>query len=209
MKRTTRERKRKKVQKRREWAQRRREQAAEERASAHEAIRHIPPGQPILVGHHSEGGHRRDLHRHDTAMKRAVEHDRMAQKHDAVADGIEEELAYNIFSDDPDAVERLEARIVELEAEADMSSGPRRRNLRANIRRLRKRLPEARVYAQVREGESRCAARGQEDRAAGRTLMTPEELVAWAAGEKLIRPDAEPDGPLATRYYRAYMADDV
>ncbi len=34
----------------------------------------IPMGQPILVGHHSEGRHRRDLERHDRDMRKAIEH---------------------------------------------------------------------------------------------------------------------------------------
>ncbi len=32
--------------------------------AAHSIMKHIPPGQPILVGHHSERHHRRDLDRY-------------------------------------------------------------------------------------------------------------------------------------------------
>lgn len=32
----------------------------------------IPPGQPVLVGHHSERGHRADLNRMDNAMRKSV-----------------------------------------------------------------------------------------------------------------------------------------
>jgi hypothetical protein len=42
--------------------------------AARAAVAMIPPGQPILVGHHSEGGHRRDLDRHDRNMRKAIEH---------------------------------------------------------------------------------------------------------------------------------------
>jgi hypothetical protein len=251
---TRRERLERKLERRRQWAESRRRKSESEFNKAGAIGDKIPLGQPILVGHHSEKRHRRDIGRIDRAMGKSVEHDKMAKHHDEKADGLERQLDNTIFTDDPDAVERLEERIAELEEQADlqnrinreyrkrkgepgwalaagvspekaeaMESACRRMmenapyikkpcdntNLRANIRRLKKRLPEARVYAQVREGETRCAARGQEDRAAGRTLMIPEELVAWAACEKLIRPDADPDGPLATRYYRAYMeADD-
>lgn len=45
------------------------EQAAERST---EIVSHIPMGQPILVGHHSEKRHRRDLERADNAMRRAV-----------------------------------------------------------------------------------------------------------------------------------------
>lgn len=39
----------------------------------------IPPGQPILVGHHSERGHRAALRRADRAMSRSIEADRERQ----------------------------------------------------------------------------------------------------------------------------------
>jgi len=42
--------------------------------AAHAAVAQIPLGQPILVGHHSEARHRRDLARHDRNMGRAIEH---------------------------------------------------------------------------------------------------------------------------------------
>ena len=55
--------------------------AAKERGSyeerhdaANAAVALIPLGQPILVGHHSEGRHRRDLARHDRNMNKALEH---------------------------------------------------------------------------------------------------------------------------------------
>lgn len=34
---------------------------------------HIPMGQPILIGHHSERRHRRDLERSDNAMRKSIE----------------------------------------------------------------------------------------------------------------------------------------
>lgn len=41
--------------------------------AARDAVKHIPPGQPILVGHYSEKRHRADLKRFDTNMSKAVE----------------------------------------------------------------------------------------------------------------------------------------
>ncbi|WP_301233245.1 DUF3560 domain-containing protein [Pandoraea cepalis] len=53
------------------------ESNARQSASAHQAARDsvagIPMGQPILVGHHSEGRHRRALARQDTNMRKAIE----------------------------------------------------------------------------------------------------------------------------------------
>jgi hypothetical protein len=55
-----------------------RAQAAEARAAGHwnaerQILDMIPMGQPILVGHHSEGRHRRDLARADSHMRHGLE----------------------------------------------------------------------------------------------------------------------------------------
>jgi hypothetical protein len=80
--------------------------------SARQAIEHIPPGQPILVGHHSEKHHRRDLARHDTRMRKAVETHKRAEE--AARRAAIESTA--ISSDDPDAADKIRERIAELEA---------------------------------------------------------------------------------------------
>lgn len=46
--------------------------------SAHEIGRFIPMGQPILVGHHSERRHRRDLDRIDSQMGKSIEESKRA-----------------------------------------------------------------------------------------------------------------------------------
>ncbi|MBS1983597.1 MAG: DUF3560 domain-containing protein [Bdellovibrionales bacterium] len=52
---------------------------SDERAGRAVAIsRMIPPGQPILIGHHSEKRHRRDIGRMDTNMRKAVEESKKA-----------------------------------------------------------------------------------------------------------------------------------
>ncbi|MCX4244198.1 DUF3560 domain-containing protein [Paraliomyxa miuraensis] len=48
-------------------------QAAAEYQKGRAVLDRIPMGQPILVGHHSEGRHRRDLSRADASMRRSVE----------------------------------------------------------------------------------------------------------------------------------------
>lgn len=42
----------------------------------------IPPGQPILVGHHSERRHRRDLAKADNAMRKSVEESKKSEYYD-------------------------------------------------------------------------------------------------------------------------------
>ena len=70
---TRRERLERKLEKRLEWAEGRNRKANAAFDAAHRAVAGIPFGQPILVGHHSERRHRRDLARHDSAMSRGCE----------------------------------------------------------------------------------------------------------------------------------------
>lgn len=116
---TRRERLERKAELRREWAEKReqRANAAYSRASAIGSM--IPMGQPILVGHHSEKRHRADLNKIDNAMRDSVESSKMAEHHESKADGIERQLATSIFSDDPDAVEALEAKAAAIDAECE------------------------------------------------------------------------------------------
>lgn len=113
---TRRERLEHRAERRREWAAGR-ERKAERHFGAADQIAHaIPLGQPVLVGHHSEKHHRRDLARIDSNMAAGVESHKMAERHADRASGIERQLDRSIFDDDPDAIEQLEARIAKREA---------------------------------------------------------------------------------------------
>lgn len=54
--------------------------------TAHSITENIPLGQPILVGHHSERRHRRDLDRSWNAMGKSVEYSNKAESHESKAD---------------------------------------------------------------------------------------------------------------------------
>lgn len=69
----------------------------------------IPLGQPILVGHHSEGRHRRDIKRIDNGMRKSIECDKKAAYYEAKVDNLEN--GKNIYSDDPEAVTKLKEKI--------------------------------------------------------------------------------------------------
>jgi hypothetical protein len=116
---TYRERRETRADRLRNWADGRDEKASAAFGSARAIGDAIPMGQPILVGHHSERRHRRDIERIDSGMRRGVEHSEKASSMRSRADGIDSQLETSIYSDDPDAVEQLEARIAELEAERD------------------------------------------------------------------------------------------
>jgi len=69
----------------------------------------IPPGQPILVGHHSESRHRSDLKRMDRALENMVKADEKAKYYAQRAESAESNNS--IMSDDPNAIEKLRERL--------------------------------------------------------------------------------------------------
>lgn len=79
----------------------------------------IPFGQPILAGHYSQGRDERYRARIGAKMDAAVANSRKAAEMSSKAANILAAADRAIYSDDPDAVEALEARIVVLEGERD------------------------------------------------------------------------------------------
>jgi hypothetical protein len=119
---TRRERLEAKLDKRANWADKARARSEAHLNAAHRTGDRIPTGQPILVGHHSEHRHRRDLERIDSNMSRACEEHTLAERHESKCEGLARMLDRSILDDDPDAVERLEERIREREKSAELNS---------------------------------------------------------------------------------------
>lgn len=69
-------------------------------------------GQPILIGHHSEGRHRRDIEKMHSKMSRSVQADKKAEHYADRAETIEKN--YAISSDDPNALSRLTDKLEKL-----------------------------------------------------------------------------------------------
>jgi hypothetical protein len=116
---TYRERRKRKAERLREWADKREEKARQEYERFRQIGDGIPPGQPTLVGHHSEKGDRADLKRTDSAIRRSAEHDAKAKRMREKADNIERAAKRAIYSDDHDAIERLTRKIAALEDQRD------------------------------------------------------------------------------------------
>lgn len=108
------------------------------------------PGQPILVGHHSEGRHRRDLARSNANMRKSVElsrkAERLGERAEAVGTG-------GIASDNPEALAMLRAKLDKREARQQRMKDANKatpgtfpawelRNNNAEIRRLRQRIEQ-------------------------------------------------------------------
>jgi len=116
---TRRERKEKKIKKREEWADKREKKSNKAFESAHDMANQIPLGQPILIGHHSEKRARRDQERIHNNMKKCVDNSDMADLHREKAEGLRRQLDNTIFSDDLNAIERLQEKVNTLEKKRD------------------------------------------------------------------------------------------
>lgn len=112
---TMRERMERRAELRREWAQKRAAKAESAFKAARAVAEMIPLGQPILIGHHSEGRARADARRIESRMAAGIESDRMAVRHERKAETIESRLKRTIFSDDADAAQNLKRRIADRE----------------------------------------------------------------------------------------------
>jgi len=119
---TYRERREAKAERLHEWADKRDDKADAAFGKADSIAREIPLGQPILVGHHSEGHARRDQERIDRGMRSGIENTRKADEMRARAENIERAADHAIYSDDEDAIEKLRAKIAGLEAQRDRIS---------------------------------------------------------------------------------------
>ncbi len=138
---TRRERLENKQQKREEWAGKADTRATARLETANKAVEQIPFGQPILVGHHSEKGHRNAIKRCDNNMRKGVEESNLADHHRTKAAGIDKMLDKTIFSGDVDAIEQLENRIAEREKE--------RANAKAVNAAWRKAKGDAKKFAEL------------------------------------------------------------
>jgi len=134
---------------------------------------HIPMGQPILVGHHSEKRHRRDIERINNGMRKTTEALDRAKHYEAKAAGVG---TGGISSDDPEAAAKLQAKIDRLEEKRAAFKAHNKQarkagtetlpsysltSLSAEIRRLKKRIQyetaaAARVEAEPIVGEGFC-----------------------------------------------------
>ena len=156
---TTRERRTNRMRRREEWADSRARKKAQAFEQFKQRTKDLPPmGEPIKIGHHSEGKHRKAIKRVEQALEKVGEHDQMLGKHERAAGAIAHELDVSIYDDDDDAIERLQERIDALEAKRTRMKAvnqwltkhggiPRRRVPRGSASAL---------YAQAKDALQRC-----------------------------------------------------
>lgn len=97
----------------RELAEKANKQSNEASKLSHSMVEHIPLGQPILVGHHSERAHRSLLDCSWNTLGKSVKLSEKAEYFEQKAAAAENNDA--IYLGDDDAVERLEAKLANLE----------------------------------------------------------------------------------------------
>lgn len=107
------DRKQRRIERYHELAERNREKASQLIDESCAAVAQIPPGQPILIGHHSERGHRKDLERSDNKMRQAAEAKKKADYYEDKAAAAEANRA--ISADDPEAINKLKEKIEQAE----------------------------------------------------------------------------------------------
>lgn len=88
-------------------------QSTEAYNQSYKMVEHIPPGQPILVGHHSERGHRSVLNRSWNALGKSVKLGEKAGYFERKAEAAENNNS--IYLGDDDAVDRLQEKVDALE----------------------------------------------------------------------------------------------
>jgi hypothetical protein len=104
----------------------------------------IPMGQPILVGHHSEQMHRNHLKKIDNKIRKAIDVGKVADHYEHKAAAMKNNTA--ISSDDPKAIEKLNAKI-ESEKALHAKAKAKRKHYRDNKEELIAELGD-RVYHQ-------------------------------------------------------------
>ena len=103
------ERKQARIDRYRERAEQARQESRQLSQESISMLEHIPPGQPILVGHHSERGHRRLLERSDRKMEQSIAASEKAAYYEHKAEAAERNTA--IFADDPEALAKLTEKL--------------------------------------------------------------------------------------------------
>ena len=107
------ERKQARIDRYRERAEQARQESRELSQESISMLERIPPGQPILVGHHSERGHRKLLERSDRKMEQSIAASEKAAYYEHKAEAAERNTA--IFSDDPEALTKLNKKLESLQ----------------------------------------------------------------------------------------------
>ncbi len=137
------ERRNQRIEKYKELSMKAQERSSRYSNSNANRILQIAPGQPILVGHHSEKKHRKLIKRAQDDIRKSIEEDNKSEFYKERA--IIAENSKVIYSDDPQAINKLKEKLERLENErasikAREHSTWELTNIGATIRETKKRI---------------------------------------------------------------------
>lgn len=137
------ERRKQRIEKYKELSMKAQERSSRYSNSNANRILQIAPGQPILVGHHSEKKHRKLIKRAQDDIRKSIEEDNKSEFYKERA--IIAENSKVIYSDDPQAINKLKEKLERLENErasikAREHSTWELTNIGATIRETKKRI---------------------------------------------------------------------
>ena len=136
---------------RREWAQKAEARSEQWFDKSQDAVAGIVPGQPILVGHHSERAHRNAIDRSWNALGNSVRESEKAENHISKAKYWEGK-AEDITLDMPESLEHFKAELERAEEyHAGLKSGKYQRQHAYTVTYAKKRVNELREKVRIAE----------------------------------------------------------
>ena len=137
------ERRKRRIERQKELSLKAQERSSQYSNSNANRILQIAPGQPILVGHHSEKRHRRLIKKAQDDIRKSIEEDNKSNFYKERAENAENSKV--IYSDDPQAIIKLKEKLERLENEkasikAREHSTWELTNIGATIRETKKRI---------------------------------------------------------------------
>ena len=141
----------------------------------------VMAGTPILVGHHSQRRHERDLEKMHDRTRRSIKNVEQAKRLERRAQ-IAESGNGAISSDDPDAVKKLREKLAGMEREFPALKGYQRTNARQELVRIRKRIEDIEARAkkagqEVTINGTRIVWNGDENRVQIHFAEKPSEAI--------------------------------
>ena len=137
------ERRKRRIERYKELSLKAQERSSQYSNSNANRILQIAPGQPILVGHHSEKRHRKLIKKAQDDIRKSIEEDNKSNFYKERAENAENSKV--IYSDDPQAIIKLKEKLERLENEkasikAREHSTWELTNIGATIRETKKRI---------------------------------------------------------------------
>lgn len=128
-------------------------QKSQEQYNKHNRISNmIPLGQPILTDHYSANRHRNDIKKMNRAIEKSIEEDKKADYYEGKVDNIDNSKV--ISSDDPQAIQKLEAKLKALEDEkAKIKARPHKtwelQNLNQQMKSIKDRIQQLKELDEI------------------------------------------------------------